>query len=44
MRKLKSSSNDIEERLYKMLTETLAVLQKNFEGKSGILKNEFAEL
>lgn len=44
MRRLKSNSDDIEERLYALLTETLALLQKNFEEKSGLLKNDFAEL
>ncbi len=44
MRRLKSNSDNIEERLYQLLQETLAMLQRNFEQKSGLLKNEFAEL
>ena len=44
MKKLKSNSDDIEERLYKLLTETLSMLQRKFEEKSSLLKNDFAEL
>jgi B-box zinc finger len=44
MKRLKSNSDDIEERLYQLLAETLALLSKNFEDKSGLLKNDFAEL
>jgi hypothetical protein len=44
MRRLKSNSDDIEEKLYQLLADTLAMLQKNFEQKSSLLKNDFAEL
>lgn len=44
MKRLKQNSDKIEERLYQLLTETLALLTKNFEEKSGVLKNDFAEL
>ena len=44
MKKLKSNSDEVEERLYKLLTETLALLQRNFEDKSSVLKNDFSEL
>ena len=44
MRRLKSNSDDIEEKLYQLLADTLAMLQKNFEKKSSLLKNDFAEL
>jgi hypothetical protein len=44
MKRLKSNSDDIEERLYQLLQETLAMLSRNFEEKSGRLKNDFAEL
>jgi len=44
MRKLKSNSDEVEERLYKLLTETLNLLQRNFEEKSGALRNDLSEL
>ena len=31
MRRLKTNSDEIEERLYQLLQETLAMLQRNFE-------------
>jgi len=44
MRKLKNNSDEVEERLYKLLTETLNLLQRNFEEKSGALRNDLSEL
>ena len=44
MRKLKTNSDEVEERLYKLLTETLNLLQRNFEEKSGALRNDLSEL
>ena len=44
MRRLKENSDDIEEKLYKLLAEVLGLLQRNFQEKSGLLKNDFAEL
>lgn len=44
MKKLKQNSDDVEERLYALLTETLALLKIKFEERSNILKNDFSEL
>ena len=44
MRQLKVNSDEVEERLYALLTETLALLKVKFEEKSNILKNDFSEL
>jgi len=44
MRRLKTNSDEIEEKLYQLLSEVLALLQKNFQDKSGLLKNDFADL
>eukprot|EP00347_Sterkiella_histriomuscorum_P018935 403343594 len=44
MRSLKQNSDDIEERLYQLLQETLSLLKVKFQEKSNILKNDFSEL
>ena len=44
MKKLKQNSDEVEERLYQLLTDTLALLKSKFEEKSNILKNDFSEL